>query len=270
MLFQMLTRSRSKLIITLQCNKFSVESLLVTKHRSSKRINRNKVYFEKDYKLDLLKRYKEIHGDLFVPKLYTIPSDKKWSSEFWGYKLGLYVQLLRKNFKNKKMKPKELLDIGFIWDVHESRYLQIKLALLTYSYINGDMLIPSKFIVPTTSEWPKEIHGLKLGNKVHHIRFQNQYKSFRNDLQSIGFVWNSEIYSYEKTLRALKLYKKIYGDMNIKKTFIVPNDDKWPEELKGFDLGSIVGSIRYDGRYEEHKDELDKLGFVWRLTLKSK
>jgi len=263
----LLTLLKRPKVIILQCNKFSIESLVVQKHRSSsKRIKRDTFYFENDYKLDLLKNYKKIHGDLFIPKLYTIPSsDNKWDNEYWGFKLGLYVQLLRKNFKNKKIKPKELLDIGFIWDVHESRYLQIKLALLTYFYLNGDMLVPCNFIVPTNLYWPKEIHGLKLGNKVHHIRFQNQYKIFRNDLQSIGFVWNSEIYIYEKTIRALKVYKKIYGDMNIKKTFIVPNDKLWPEELRGFDLGTIVASIRYDGRYEDHKDELDNLGFVWRL-----
>ena len=73
-------------------------------------------------------------------------------------------------------------------------------------------------------------------------------------------------YAYEKTIRALKRYKDIHGDLMVSKTFIVPNDDdSWSDELKGFDLGRIVGQIRYDKKYQEYKDELDKIGVIWRI-----
>ena len=130
------------------------------------------------------------------------------------------------------------------------------------------MIIPADFIVPDNDEWDNEIHGMKLGKKVHHIRFQNQYKDFKEELREIGLVWglwDRDVYMYEKTIRALKRYKDIYSIMMVSKTFIVPNDDSWSDELKGFALGHVVGHIRYDKKYQEYKDELDKIGFVWKM-----
>ena len=243
----------------------SLASLSLPRSKVLKRTRRPS--FVADYRLDLLKNYKRLYGDLFVPKLYHVPYDHHdWNSKYWGFRLGKYVQLMRRSYNKKVIKPKELEDIGFIWNVHYSKYLQIKLGLLTYQSIYGDMLIPADFIVPHDDQWDKEIHGIKLGKKVHHIRFQNQYKTFKEDLKSIGLVWDREVYIYEKTIRALKRYKEIFGDLMVSKTFIVPkDDDSWSDELKGFDLGRIVGHIRYDKKYQEYKDELDKIGFIWRI-----
>jgi len=266
MLSIILNRCVNKSTIKLSSSLSSFASLSLPRSELLKR-TRRRPSFVADYRLDLLKNYKRLHGDLFVPKLYNIPYDHHdWNSKYWGFRLGEYVQNVRRSYNKKVDKPKELEDIGFIWNVHYSKYLQIKLGLLTYESIHGDMLIPADFIVPHDDEWDKEIHGMKLGKKVHHIRFQNQYKTFKADLKSIGLVWDREVYIYEKTIRALKRYKDIHGDLMVSKTFIVPNDDdSWSDELKGFDLGRIVGHIRYDKKYEEYKDELDKIGFIWRI-----
>jgi hypothetical protein len=55
---------------------------------------------------------------------------------------------------------------------------------------------------------------------------------------------------------ALLRYKEIYGHMVVMKSFIVPFDNSWPDNMWGIKLGSIALRIRNMNGYKEHRDEL--------------
>ena len=40
--------------------------------------------------------YKELHGDLEVPKAFVVPSEAPWPAEAWGLKLGERVLNIRR------------------------------------------------------------------------------------------------------------------------------------------------------------------------------
>jgi hypothetical protein len=68
---------------------------------------------------------------------------------------------------------------------------------------------------------------------------------------------------------AMRTYKKIYGDLRVPSKFEVPGSDQWPRFCRNLKLGVRIAAIRSAGRYvkdrPERKQELDELGFEWRL-----
>jgi hypothetical protein len=62
--------------------------------------------------------YKEVHGDLQVPKAFVVPSEAPWSEEAWGMKLGGRVDGIRSQEHYVKDHPErraELDALGFRW-----------------------------------------------------------------------------------------------------------------------------------------------------------
>ncbi|KAF0722167.1 hypothetical protein Ae201684P_020043 [Aphanomyces euteiches] len=64
-----------------------------------------------------LKTYKEIHNDLYVPKLFVVPTgDPAWPSDVAGMKLGYVGSNLRERRDSTSDKFKKQLDsLGFTW-----------------------------------------------------------------------------------------------------------------------------------------------------------
>ena len=76
-------------------------------------------------------------------------------------------------------------------------------------------------------------------------------------------------------VRCLSTYKEIYGDMLVKKKYVVSWNKDWPNEMWGLRLGGLVSLIRNKKQYQSHQKELTALGFVfsrqrqdigWELT----
>eukprot|EP01042_Synura_sphagnicola_P000022 gene22-21_t len=113
-------------------------------------------------------------------------------------KLGVKANDIRRGcFAEHK---EELDKIGFVWDVRTHRFGLIKKALLIYREIEGTLDVRQAFVVPSQPRlnqgaweniWPRELWGMKLGNRVRDIR-QGRYAKFREELDEIGFVWISE------------------------------------------------------------------------------
>jgi hypothetical protein len=62
--------------------------------------------------------YKEVHGDLEVPKAFVVPSEAPWPEEAWGMKLGYRVNHIRHREDYAKHHPErcaELDALGFRW-----------------------------------------------------------------------------------------------------------------------------------------------------------
>ena len=70
--------------------------------------------------------------------------------------------------KEKPARVAELNELGFVWERLQPEWNLILEALMTYSELHGDMLVPAKFVVPTADEkWSKACWGMPLGNCVH-------------------------------------------------------------------------------------------------------
>jgi hypothetical protein len=121
----------------------------------------------------------------------------------------------------------------------DSKFAFVKLLLLSYQNLHGDMLVPQSFEIPKNcSSWSSDMWGIKLGSIVHNLRSNRRYteKSRREELLSLGFCFNARRSPYKSFKEALRLYKTLHGDMEVAFDFIVPADDA--RKVVGFRIGS--------------------------------
>ena len=139
-----------------------------------------------------LTRYKEINGDLLVPAIFKVPNKDDWPESLHGYNLGVLVTNIR-NHSVYKSKHQILKDMGFIFEsIDEFNWNSIiHPALKRYNEINGDLLVPQLFKVPTTDDWPESLHGYKLGQLVNSIRSKSAYESKHQILKDMGFIFEN-------------------------------------------------------------------------------
>jgi hypothetical protein len=79
-------------------------------------------------------------------------------------------------------------------------------------------------------------------------------------------------HSSNYTVKALEVYKDIYGNVDVPKEYVVPSSPAFPKECWGIKLGVRVMNIKYRGdgdvetrkRYEEIGLPLDYIGFDLR------
>lgn len=216
----------------------------------------------------LLYKEKSKRGDMHVPYNYIVEENEMWPKAMWGMKLGQIVNNIRGgNYADRKI---DLQNIGFSFDAYNSKYHLVKLALLKFKELNGDMLVPRRFIVPKSEDWPKETWDLKLGGNVYNIRGGTSFSDCREDLISIGFRFDSLQAKYEIMRVSLLKYKDLYGNMLVPKGFEVPiNSTDWPVELWGMKLGKKVHNVRgAKGCFSDKKDDLLSIGFVYVVRKK--
>lgn len=78
-------------------------------------------------------------------------------------------------------------------------------------------------------------------------------------LDRIGFVWSLSEHKFDVFFKALKIYKKNYGNLYVPQKYIVSQDDaSWPREFWGTRLGNLVQRARIDSESLD-KDKKDKL-----------
>jgi hypothetical protein len=107
------------------------------------------------YTFDFIKtallKYIEINNDMLVPRVFIVPvGSLDYPEDVWGMKLGTVVYNIR-NDNAYAEKRDELLSLGFDYESQKFSYSLIKIALLQYQRIYGDMLVPQRFIVPDDS-----------------------------------------------------------------------------------------------------------------------
>jgi len=70
-----------------------------------------------------LATYKEVHGDMDVPRDFVVPSCEPWAEEIWEMKLGNTVHRIRSKgtFVRDDPERRQVLDdMGFVWKVNAS------------------------------------------------------------------------------------------------------------------------------------------------------
>jgi hypothetical protein len=119
--------------------------------------------------------------------------------------------------------------------------------------------------------------GVKLGLTVSKVRFGSNYSIHRDELISIGFDFSNQgkKHGWDIVKIALETYKKLHGNLSIKRCYVVPSDvdirvpntetptsesTDWPDVLWGLKLGEILRNIKYTGSYNDHRQELIEIG----------
>jgi hypothetical protein len=181
-------------------------------------------------------------------------------------KLGITASNIRLHDRYADYRE-ELVAMGFDYSFQRmaNRWDKVKLAFETYKRLNGDLLVPNRFVVPTNdSAWPEELWGMKLGAIVNGIRTGTSYRGRRKELVAMGFDYTSQSveHGWDNVKLALETYKKLHGDLLVPVKFSVPqNDSAWPIEIWGMNLGSIVNGIRRITIHVDHREELLAMGF---------
>jgi hypothetical protein len=220
-------------------------------------------YGYKSVRAALLK-YRDLNGNMLVPRKFVVPADDTWPKEMWNVKMGTIVNNIRAGSSCSKNRV-DLESIGFAFNpqVQLYRYETIRAALLKYKDLKGDMLVPQKFVVAADDTWPKEMSGMKLGTIAMIIRRGDSYLKKRADLESIGFDFNPQRqkFRYEAIRAALLMYKDLSVNMLVPYGFVVPADDAWPKEMWDIKLGTIVNNIRAGSSCSKKRLDLESIGF---------
>lgn len=156
-------------------------------------------------------RYKAIYGNLEIPATFVVPNDPEWPRETWGKKLGaLTINLRYHPEEYNAIKPivEEMgLSIQRGPQPHNGEELSsstlrkrsgrgtsvdkfedLKQTLLTFKEMYGNLDIPYNFPIEETDErFPARYRGCNLGRIANNIRYNNQYKAYREELVAIGF-----------------------------------------------------------------------------------
>ena len=106
---------------------------------------------------------------------------------------------------------------------HNEVFDPIKRALLEYKAVNGDLLVPQRYVVPRNdTRYSDDIKGMKLGSVVYNIRNKNTYKEHKEELVAFGFDYNSQVREFQEVKKAFSAYKEIYGNLLVPAEYIVP------------------------------------------------
>jgi hypothetical protein len=227
-----------------------------------------------DRKVTALMRYRELYGNIQVPSRFEVPdTSDQWPRETWKLKLGYFVANVRGR-RSYKYKIEELSNFGFDFGVPHSNNMKygydlVKRALLQYKALNGDVLVQALYVIPSIPEWPCDMWGMKLGFISNNIRRGSSYADKREDLIAMGFDFESQHkYGYDLVRKALVKYKELHGHINVPARFATPiNHPKWPSNLSGIKLGTVVHDIRR-GSYSDKREDLLSMGFKYVLRKK--
>ena len=191
--------------------------------------------------VNLLKAYKEEHGDCLVPQTYITEDE---------IPLGAIVTRIRSGHRKTTTEEKEILNnLGFAWKVYEEyiSFNEVVNLLKAYKEEYGDCLVPQAY---TTED------GIRLGSIVSCIRsgLRKTTPEEKKILDSFGFVWRvrERSLSFNEVVSLLKEYKKEYGNSLVPQAYITED---------GIRLGMIVKNIR-SGHIKttlEEKEILDRL-----------
>jgi hypothetical protein len=144
-----------------------------------------------EFKKRILLRYKELHGNILVPRNFIVPWTDNWPEEMWGVKLGYVVHNIRSG-ADTKVNREELIAVGFIFEKQSKGFglgwARLKPALEHFKKLNDHLRVPRSFVIPSdSSDWPEEMAGIKLGMTVYDInRKANFYKEHRSEMREMG------------------------------------------------------------------------------------
>ena len=217
-------------------------------------------------------QYKQHFGYCEVVKSFKIPKDdESWSEEVRGMNLGHILDHIRNDDDHKEIHDKLTalgVDIGPQNAGHD--FERTFVSLTAFRKVHKHVKVPRNFVVPENdSNYPENTWNVNLGTVLHTIRIDGGFSEHKDRLIALGVDFNVKeinVVGFDVIHSALKVYKEIHGNLKMKTSFVVPeNDERYPKETHGLKLGSRVRNIRYHGAYPEHREQLEALGFHFKV-----
>jgi len=188
-----------------------------------------------------LLQYKNMYGDCNVPN--------KWDK---NPTLGIWVQHQRQNKKKGKI-SKEYIErlnkLGFVWELLDTSWEEMFIALIKYKDENGHCNVPQRDLNnKQLGRWVRTQRKAKPDGKLSQERIQR--------LETLGFIWDTLETSWEQMFKSLVQYKNKHGHCN------VPSPSSENQQL-----GVWVNSQRLTKRKgklnKERIEQLNQIGFLW-------
>jgi hypothetical protein len=86
----------------------------------------------------------------------------------------------------------------------------------------------------------------------------------RWNYRTLGLSGRKLVYGYFAVRTALLKYHEINDHMLVPYKFVVPaNDDRWPKDTWGMNLGIISSNIRSRNSYMAEREDLKSIGFIF-------
>jgi len=153
------------------------------------------------------------------------------------------------------------------WNFNEVPYSFVKESFLAYKKLHGNLLIPVEFVVPLddTATCPPLVGGIKLGEIMHDIRYHDLYKEHKAELLTLGVDFDEDLVDFEVIKQSLLAYAEHFGNVNrIPKPFVIAKDDfRFPEAIRGKNLGRTIDIIKVICNYRAFRAELIALGITF-------
>ena len=151
--------------------------------------------------LGRLVKFKEREGHLRIP--YNFDDD--------GYKLGQRIINLRQQRKIlSKDRISILNEMGFVWNEIDEKWNDFITALTSFHEREGHLNVKADHVE----------NGYRLGGRVIKYRVEIEknndfYKDRIEQLEKMGFVWDSNVYNWNENYQALCLFKAREGHITV-------------------------------------------------------
>jgi len=203
---------------------------------TTRRANGMNIPYEDTFKA--LQVFHKRHGHVILPRRYPVeplvgPSstssdepeagddiDEDYPNIWHGVDLAGTVYNMpwwQKHIKHRPDRVADLNTLGFVWERLQPEWNLILESLIVYRSIYGDLLVKTDFTVPYDDDnWPKSCWGIALGTAVNKIRTRGDHLrdhhswERREQLDSIGFVWDTKEVRFNKFCHALRIYRQIH------------------------------------------------------------
>jgi hypothetical protein len=189
-------------------------------------------------------RQRRIYGK-YLLNVEVFDDDLLWSiaSELQSKRIPVETHITR---------MKKLVDLDFVWDVHEARWMEIYQRLVDYKEKHNTVLVPVNYSQdPVLGVWVVDQRNMHLRGKLSPRR--------ADLLNKVGFVWDPLDTRWNEMFARLVEYKKKYGCvLKLSKRQKVPKLARWV-----FDQRS---HRRRERLSMERINKLDSIDFVWNPT----
>ena len=188
--------------------------------------------------------YKEQNNSTCVPQSYEVdPQLDQWVNN----------QRTRYNKLTAERKD-QLNSIGFVWNALNSNWTGMYDKLVVYKKQHNSTSVPCSYN-PQLAKW------VQTQRTNYNTNSSKLTKKRKEQLNSIGFVWNARDACWTERYEQLVEYKNLYNS-----TCVPIQSKRYPE------LGSWVNAQRRNyNNTNGHKmtddriSRLNKIGFVWKL-----
>jgi hypothetical protein len=150
----------------------------------------------------------------------------------------------------------------------ELNFIAILHAISVYNETFGTTKISKEYYIPQDARYPSSLHGRKLNDLISDLKRNIRFNNFTDKAHALEnalgiSIFRARTVDFQATVAALRVYKTLYGNVNVPQKFDVPYEAPWPSQTWGMALGVKVKKIRQCVTFTspEQIRILEELGF---------